>query len=268
MFSLSDRSKIEIVPNAPKVQSSANNAALQLRHGETISWHGIVLQTRQMDRARMDSKHRFMAEGSDTLNKIMNTLSTPVTLVAGATLFDEGDEGDAVYQLVTGQMEVSVLSEDGRKLVLDVVRPGAMVGEIALFDPGTRTATLTALQASTLRRLSSSELVNKIRQDPELAIDLIRLAGRRMRWMNDQLEQQVFLTLSARLARRILYLTDSANPALKLNQTQLAGFVGATREGVSNILRTWKQNGLIDLTRGGLRVLDRDTLTEEALFDE
>ena len=78
--------------------------------------------------------------------------------------------------------------------------------------------------------------------------------------MNAQLGDQVFLPLPERLARRILYLTHDDKPDLKLNQTQLAGFVGATREGVSNVLRAWQHNGLIKLTRGGLRVLDRQAL--------
>ena len=113
----------------------------------------------------------------------------------------------------------------------------------------------------------NADLMAEIRRSPDLAIEMIHLAGRRMRWMNEQLGDQVFLSLSSRLARRILYLTDAASPELRLNQSQLAGFVGATREGVSNILRSWKQSGLVDLTRGGLRVLDRDMLEEAAEAD-
>ena len=82
--------------------------------------------------------------------------------------------------------------------------------------------------------------------------------------MNGQLGNQVFLLLPARLARRILYLTDENAPILKLNQTQIAGFVGVTREGVSNSLRAWKQDGVLKLTRGGLEVMDRTALEIEA----
>lgn len=194
------------------------------------------------------------------LRDVLDTLSKSVTLKQGEVLFDEGEIGDALYSLEAGRLEVSVLSPDGRKLVLDIVRPGAIVGEIALFDPGPRTATLTALEPARLRRVSNTDMTQEIRQNPEIAIDLIRLAGKRMRWMNHQLGDQVFLPLPERLARRILYLSDEGRPNIQLNQTQLAGFVGATREGVSNILRQWQQDGLLKLTRGGFQILDRPSL--------
>ena len=186
--------------------------------------------------------------------------STLVELDSGAVLFQEGDPGEAVFSLDYGRLEVSVMSEDGRKLVLDIVRPDAFVGEISLFDPGPRTATLNALEKVRLRRLSNQIVLDELEHNPKIAIELIRLAGLRMRWMNGQLEEQVFLSLPSRLARRILYLTEIDNPHLKLNQSQLGEFVGATREGVSNILRGWKQDGTLELSRGGLRILDREKL--------
>ena len=90
-------------------------------------------------------------------------------------------------------MEFSVLSEDGRKLSLDVMRTGALFGEIALFDPGERTATATAQEPTRLARVRNADVLSGVRDTPELAVDLIRLAGQRMRWMNMQLSEQVFL---------------------------------------------------------------------------
>lgn len=186
----------------------------------------------------------------------------------GEVLFEQGDPGDALFALVEGMIEISVLSPDGRKLVLDIMRPGALLGEIALFDPGTRTATATAVGPARLRRLDNASLMAAIRQQPDLAVDLIHLAGRRMRMMNAQIEDQVFLPLSSRLARKLLYLTATdPDMTLKLSQSQLAEFVGATREAVSKALGEWKRAGVVDAGRGGLRVLDRPALAALAETD-
>ena len=79
----------------------------------------------------------------------------------------------------------------------------------------------------------------------------------------DRFNEQVFLPMPARLARKILYLTldpsDSLS-TLRLSQSELAEFVGATREAVSKTLSTWKKANVIESTRGGLHVLDRDAL--------
>ncbi len=171
----------------------------------------------------------FLSDASEELKRVLISLSSEVNLTAGQVLFEQGDEGDALYAILSGALEFSVLSEDGRKLSLDVMRTGALFGEIALFDPGVRTATVTALEPSRLARVRNADILRGVREMPELAVDLIRLAGQRMRWMNMQLSEQVFLPVSTRLARKILHLTGPDVSELHLSQAELAEFVGAPR---------------------------------------
>lgn len=208
-------------------------------------------------------KTGFLAHASNELSHLLNSVATRVDLAEGEVLFEQGDEGDALYAIVSGSLEFSILSREGRKLALDVMRPGALFGEIALFDPGTRTATVTALEPSRVRGVRNADMLAAIRAQPEVGIDLIQLAGERMRWMSGQLNEQVFLPMPARLARKILYLTVDGTGymgLLTLSQSELAEFVGATREAVSKTLSLWKRAGVVDATRGGVRVLDRNAL--------
>lgn len=206
----------------------------------------------------------FLSTASDALTVMLDRLATDHRLEKGDVLFDEGDPGEALFAVVSGSLEVSVYSEDGRKLALDIMRPGSVLGEITLFDPGCRTATATALEPTRVRRVRHSDVLREIKANSELAIDLIHLAGQRMRWMNRQLNEQVFLPVPLRLARKILYLTQGDTvphrSTLDLSQSELAEFVGATREAVSKTLSTWKKAGVIDSTRGGLVVRDRGAL--------
>lgn len=79
--------------------------------------------------------------------------------------------------------------------------------------------------------------------------------------MNAQLNEQVFLPMPVRLARKLLYLTpDSGDGRLGLSQSELAEFVGATREAVSKTLSNWKRSGIIEINRGALQILDRTAL--------
>ncbi|MEM1075391.1 MAG: Crp/Fnr family transcriptional regulator [Pseudomonadota bacterium] len=205
----------------------------------------------------------FLAHASEELTRLLNSVATKVDLDEGEVLFEQGDTGDALYAIMSGSLEFSILSSEGRKLAVDVMRPGALFGEIALFDPGTRTATVTALEPSRVRGVKNADILAAIRETPSLGIDLIQLAGERMRWMSTQLNEQVFLPMPARLARKILYLTVDGSEHLSMltfSQAELAEFVGATREAVSKTLSTWKRAGVIDVSRGGVRVLDRDAL--------
>ncbi len=208
-------------------------------------------------------KSGFLAHASEDLLRLLNSVAKEVQLKEGEVLFEQGDAGDALYAIVSGTLEVSILSSEGRKLSLDVMRPGALFGEIALFDPGTRTATVTALEPACVRGVKNADVLAAIKKAPGLGIDMIQLAGERMRWMSSQLNEQVFLSMPARLARKILYLTIDGSEhlaLLTLSQAELAEFVGATREAVSKTLSQWKRAGVIDVSRGGVRVLDRNAL--------
>ena len=213
----------------------------------------------------------FLANASASLLSMLQDLSTDVVLSKGETLFELGDEGDALFAIVSGAVEFSTYSLDGRRLGLEIMREGELFGEISLFDPGERTANATALEPSRLLRVKNGDVLSAIQRQPELVIDMISLAGQRMRWMNRQLSEHVFLPMPVRLARKIMHLTrddDADEPALSLSQAELAEFVGATREAVSKTISQWKKQDVIHASRGGLRVLDPVALEKIAEFDE
>jgi len=204
----------------------------------------------------------FLSGASQRLKEMLDSQAREIALTSGDVLFQQGDEGDALFAILTGALEVSVLSSSGRKLSLDIMRPGAVFGEISLFDPGPRTATAIALEPSRVRRVRNRDVLEQIRRHPELAVDMTRLAGQRMRWMSTQLHEQVFLPMPVRLARKVLYLApEGGDGMLSLSQSDLAEFVGATREAVSKALATWQRLGLVRATRGGLVIHDREALT-------
>lgn len=214
----------------------------------------------------------FFAGASDALKALMDTLGREVSLNAAEVLMEQGENGDALYVVLSGELEVSVLASDGRRLALNALHVGDVVGEIALFDPGPRTATVTARTASRLWRVGYGDVMTELHHSPALAVELLRLAGQRMRWMGHQLKEHVFLPLPARLAQKILHLTahdDAPQPVLSLSHLELAEFAGASREAVSKTLSGWGACGHIALSRGAIKILDRQalqTLSEPTLF--
>jgi CRP/FNR family cyclic AMP-dependent transcriptional regulator len=87
----------------------------------------------------------FLSAASAPLREMLESQATEVRLSNGEVLFEQGDTGDAFYAIVEGALEFSILSASGRKLSLDLMRAGAVFGEIVLFDPGPRTARLPQL---------------------------------------------------------------------------------------------------------------------------
>ncbi|KIC42349.1 Crp/Fnr family transcriptional regulator [Ruegeria sp. ANG-R] len=212
----------------------------------------------------------FLSEASEELRAMLAAQAADVTLDRGDVLFEQGDEGDALYAILEGALEVSFLAMSGRKLSLSLMRPGEVFGEIALFDNGPRTATVMAAEPSRVLRVRQKDMMAQIRKHPDLAVDLIRLAGLRMRYMGAQLNEQVFLPMPIRLARKLLHLAgqqDSPTARITLSQSELAEFVGATREAVSKTISTWKRDNVVEASRGGLQIHDFDALRQLAESD-
>ena len=73
------------------------------------------------------------------------------------------------------------------------------------------------------------------------------------------------LDIEGRLANRLLILHRKfadKDGSLHLSQSELADFLGATRESINKVLRTWLAEGIVELTRGSVRVRDLDQLSE------
>jgi len=212
----------------------------------------------------------FLSEASEELRTMLAAQASKVSLERGEVLFEQGDEGDALFAILDGTLEVSFLAMSGRKLALNLMRPGEVFGEIALFDDSPRTATVTAAEPSRVLKVRQRDVMNQLRQHPDLAVDMIRLAGLRMRWMGAQLNEQVFLPMPIRLARKLLHLAnqqDDPTERITLSQSELAEFVGATREAVSKTISGWKRINVVEASRGGLQIHDFDALRQLAESD-
>lgn len=87
------------------------------------------------------------------------------TLLTGATLFDEGDEGDHAYIITAGELDIVKIA-DQREVLLAVSKEGAVVGEMALLTAAPRNATARARGATTLIQIPKSALDDLLDSSP------------------------------------------------------------------------------------------------------
>ena len=203
----------------------------------------------------------ILAFATPGLMAAIESAAVRITLATGEMLFNQGDPGDLVYVIERGEIEISIHSIDGRKLALDIIGEGEVFGEIALFG-GSRTAAAVALTDCVLRRTRRADVLAALRQNPDLAFDLIDVLCRRLRSLSAQIEERSFLPMPVRLANRLLYLDRKIGHGgpLMIGQSDLAELVGATREAVARTLAVWRARGWIALARGSVRILDREAL--------
>ena len=184
----------------------------------------------------------------------------------GDVLMHQGDVGDSLYILLSGVARVSVVSVNGREITLDYLEPGAVIGEIAVFDGAERTATVTAHQAAATLQLDRKVLRQILDETPGFAWTLLSQMARRLRQANATIEGDRAFASGPRLARSLVRLMakDSSGLRHDLNQTDLAHFAGMSREQINRQLSLWSDLGIVAREQGRVRIVDAEMLAEIA----
>jgi len=99
-----------------------------------------------------------------------------VRVPRGAVLFREGEPGAAMYVLILGQASVAI---GGREL--EILTPGAIVGEMSIVSPGPRSATVTACDDCEFVEIDGRRFNELVRQVPEFALQVMRTLSERLR---------------------------------------------------------------------------------------
>ena len=176
-----------------------------------------------------------------------------VHLDRGEFLFHQGDPAGTLYILRQGRVEVIATSADGQELVFRTMEPGALIGELTLFDDVARTASIRAVADSELIQLSRQTIIDIAEEHPDLGIALARIATRRLRLLSTHLERTAFDPLDDRLRALLATLvqTDADGIAsVATTQASLGGRLGVSREAVNRHLQRWSASGHISLGRG------------------
>jgi CRP-like cAMP-binding protein len=187
----------------------------------------------------------------------------------GTTIFVKGDPGTALFAIRAGSVKISVPSLDGREAVFNLLHEGEIFGEIALLDGRSRTADAIAMSDCEFMVIDRRDFLAFVHGDPKVALKLIELLCTRLRFASDHLEELVFLSLPARLARTLLRLAESdgkltAGRKLAITQREISQIVGMTRESINKQLRNWAKSKLVRLERGGIVVLAPEALAAVA----
>ena len=184
----------------------------------------------------------------------------------GERIFFQGDDGDFLYGVVSGLVRIDAIGISGRDMFLNQMRPGDCFGEISIIDGLPRTAGATAVSGAALCAIPGSVLLKSMSEEPRLAMRLLLLICKRLRWTTDLCEDSTLLSSRARLAKRILKLTQlqgaqlDGDVELRISQTDLARFVGVSRKSVNQYLQSWKERGWVKVAHARLLVRNPDAL--------
>jgi CRP-like cAMP-binding protein len=197
---------------------------------------------------------------SQAVRQRLAASGSPIRLTHGQRLFSAGDAGDAAYLVISGELEVQLSRSDGSETYLARIRPGAVIGDMAVLDGGKRSADVVASRTSQLLRFGRQAVLDALAEEPQAALRLLAVLVGRLRETNTLVEESTALDLGARLARVLL---GESGPVTR-SQSDLARLVSGSRESVNRKLSVWRGEGWIEIGTRGIILRDRDALARVA----
>jgi CRP/FNR family transcriptional regulator, cyclic AMP receptor protein len=224
-------------------------------------------------------------------------LAVPRRFEPGQVVFREGDSSDTCYIVRDGHARAVREHNDGRTITLATFGPGDIFGELAMFEDERRSATVEALEQTSVVAVLGPDMRRLMGEHPGISQRLVVALGRRLRETNERLSRQSFQTVQSRVAIVLKQLVDQAlleadgserapdgyageagvpaagreerRPGARIagegvlvtaTQADLAQLAGSSRESASRFLAVLERAGIISQGRGRLLVRDPEAL--------
>jgi CRP-like cAMP-binding protein len=186
-------------------------------------------------------------------------------------VFHRDDPADSLHLIIKGRFAVRVMTPLGEQATLAIRGPGESFGEMALVsETRRRSATVEALEEAETFCVYQGEF-DRLRHTYPSVGDLVASFLVNEIWaLEERLLEALYLPVERRVLRRLselrrLFADDEHGPVeIPLTQEEIAGLAGSTRATVNSILRDAQSRGIVELSRGKIRILDREGLDRSA----
>lgn len=190
------------------------------------------------------------------------------TAPAGAVFYSPEERCEVLFILKEGRVRLYRLSADGKAFTTTIVNAGTIFGEMALLGQELHDNYAVALEPCVLCLMSREDVKALLLSDPRIALRITEMLGRRLLETERRLSDFAFKSLPQRLATLLVTLAEHGSPRLfgsghrevRYTHEQLAEMAGTYRETVTKVLSDLREQGLIELRRGRVVLLDVERL--------
>jgi len=209
-------------------------------------------RARDQKRAALERLEIFSAFGDAELTALAQ-LAQLRRYGKGRTLVVQGAVTETTFGIVSGRLRVSLGRANGSEATLAILGPGELVGELGLFQDGSRSAHVTALEDACVLSVAKSAVLRALERSPAASLALCRLLASRLRQFAQHFEEVTAMPVEQRLARKLVFLAARwGEPAaggvgisLKLSQQELAELVDTSRQSANKCLAKWRKSGIL-----------------------
>lgn len=188
----------------------------------------------------------------------------------GEMVFREGEPAERLFLIEHGRVKLFNTSSQGNELLVAVLGPGQIFGELAVIDRGPRAMSSRAMESVGVFSLGSDQFWTLLENHSALARRLLELMARRLRRADQASQDLVFFDASTRLARKLVDLaeehgeptgrSDEIRIIVRVTQEEIAQMIGTTRASANRLIASFSDRGWIDWNDGQPLLLSPEAL--------
>lgn len=190
-------------------------------------------------------------------------------------LFFQGDSADALYIVWMGRVKLIRHTDNGRDVVLEVLGPGQLLGEMAVLDGRPYSMTAQAVEDVAVVAVAKRDFFSLLERYSKVSLAVISELSRRLRLSSEMVRSLAVDRVDQRIARTLLRLAELAgrpHPSrpgailvdMPLTRQDIAEMTGTTVETAIRTMSRFRRQGLISTIRGRVLITNIEALTEEA----
>lgn len=187
-------------------------------------------------------------------------------LKEGKTLFLRGDTCSNFYIVLSGNVIISVNSDEGREIVLNKLGAGDVFGEIAMFDKSERTTDAYATPGTKLVSIDRERFLAFFEENPALYKNIITFLCGRLRALSGHVDNFALSNSHERLVSKLVTMAKiqggGKSALIETSQSDLAKMLGLSREIVNKNLQQLRAKNLLELKRNKICIPDVEKLDQ------
>lgn len=208
----------------------------------------------------------------DHVIKFVNSCSVRKIKKNSDIVFQSEDSTD-LYLVLKGSVKVNLMSYEGEEFILTSFNEGDFFGEMSLIDGSPRSAAVVAQEDTLLGVLRRENILQAVREKPEIALDFLTTIVKRLRKADAMIEALAFLDVRERLIKFLAQQAkadeerndDGFYRIKKLTHKELASRIGSSREAVSKILKVLSMKNIVREEKGNF-LLSPSIYEDEEIF--
>ncbi len=184
-------------------------------------------------------------------------------------VFHADESGDVFCLIREGQVKVTMISPEGKEIILRMFGPGEFFGEMSLLDDEPRSATVVATEPLDVVTIWRSDFLQILQENFSIARKVLAELSRRLRKMSNRIESLATMDVYGRLARFFLDLAKESGISLdngyvsvtRPTHQAIANTIGTSRETVSRLIHDLMRQDLL-LSEGKTIYLRKSALDQ------